>query len=128
MVFKRAVEGEITKASNSKIAVYSCPLDAMQTETKVGKTCILFNAKRTVIRKCYHMIVNRMNVPGKLLLYWGQLFEINMLIDILKNHHFINDITNTLSDNFCLFFFQLIGLNIHSAYAMYLLSDCSHKN
>ena len=45
MVFKRAVEGEINKASNCKIAVYSCPLDAMQTETKVGKKCILFKCK-----------------------------------------------------------------------------------
>lgn len=35
MVFRRAVEGEITKASKCKIAVYSCPLDIMQTETKV---------------------------------------------------------------------------------------------
>lgn len=34
MVFKRAVEGEITKANNCKLAVFSCPLDAMQTETK----------------------------------------------------------------------------------------------
>ena len=39
MVFKRAVEGEITKAKNCKVAVYSCPLDAMQTETKV---CTMF--------------------------------------------------------------------------------------
>ncbi|XP_053397377.1 T-complex protein 1 subunit theta-like isoform X2 [Mercenaria mercenaria] len=34
MVFRRAVEGEVTKASKCKIAVYSCPLDIMQTETK----------------------------------------------------------------------------------------------
>lgn len=34
MVFKRAVEGEVTKANNCKLAVFSCPLDAMQTETK----------------------------------------------------------------------------------------------
>jgi len=36
MVFRRAVEGEITKASKCKIVVYSCPLDIMQTETKVN--------------------------------------------------------------------------------------------
>lgn len=36
MVFKRAVEGELTKAEKCKIAVYSCPLDILQTETKVG--------------------------------------------------------------------------------------------
>jgi len=35
MVFKRQVEGEITKAEDCKVAVYSCPLDIMQTETKV---------------------------------------------------------------------------------------------
>ena len=35
MVFKRTVEGEINKAKNCKVAVFSCPLDAMQTETKV---------------------------------------------------------------------------------------------
>ncbi|KAK3097906.1 hypothetical protein FSP39_014329 [Pinctada imbricata] len=34
MVFKRQVEGEITKADKCKIAVYSCPLDVLQTETK----------------------------------------------------------------------------------------------
>lgn len=36
MMFKRAVEGELTKAEKCKIAVYSCPLDILQTETKVG--------------------------------------------------------------------------------------------
>nr|KAG5705038.1 hypothetical protein BaRGS_018768 [Batillaria attramentaria] len=34
MMFKRQVEGNITKVEKAKIAVYSCPLDAMQTETK----------------------------------------------------------------------------------------------
>lgn len=35
MVFKRYVEGDVTKATNCKVAVYSCPLDSLQTETKV---------------------------------------------------------------------------------------------
>lgn len=35
MVFKRQVEGDIKKAENCKVAVYTCPLDIMQTETKV---------------------------------------------------------------------------------------------
>ncbi|XP_066998690.1 T-complex protein 1 subunit theta [Anabrus simplex] len=34
MVFKRNVEGDITKKTNAKVAVYSCPVDIMQTETK----------------------------------------------------------------------------------------------
>jgi len=34
MVFKRVVEGDVTKAESCKVAVYSCPLDIMQTETK----------------------------------------------------------------------------------------------
>ncbi|XP_005108701.1 T-complex protein 1 subunit theta [Aplysia californica] len=34
MMFKRQVEGDVTKAENAKVVVYSCPLDAMQTETK----------------------------------------------------------------------------------------------
>ncbi|XP_028133133.1 T-complex protein 1 subunit theta [Diabrotica virgifera virgifera] len=34
MVFKRQVEGEITKAEKAKIAVFSCAVDIMQTETK----------------------------------------------------------------------------------------------
>jgi len=34
MVFKRAVEGEITKMKDAKICVLSCPLDSMATETK----------------------------------------------------------------------------------------------
>lgn len=34
MVFKRQVEGDITKAVDAKVAVYSCPVDIMRTETK----------------------------------------------------------------------------------------------
>ncbi|XP_013390625.1 T-complex protein 1 subunit theta [Lingula anatina] len=34
MVFKREAEGEVTKASDAKVAVFSCPLDIIQTETK----------------------------------------------------------------------------------------------
>jgi T-complex protein 1 subunit theta len=34
MVFKRQVEGDVNKASVCKVAVFSCPLDLMQTETK----------------------------------------------------------------------------------------------
>lgn len=43
MVFKRQVEGEITKAEKAKVAVYSCAVDIMQTETK-GMT--QFNLKQ----------------------------------------------------------------------------------
>ena len=34
MVFKRDIEGDIQKASDAKIAVYSCAIDISQTETK----------------------------------------------------------------------------------------------
>jgi len=34
MVFKRIVEGEITSVENAKIAMYSCAIGVMQTETK----------------------------------------------------------------------------------------------
>lgn len=34
MVFKRHVEGEVTKKINAKIAVYTCAVDIIQTETK----------------------------------------------------------------------------------------------
>lgn len=34
MVFKRFVEGDVTSADNAKIALYSCPVDITQTETK----------------------------------------------------------------------------------------------
>jgi len=34
MVFKRHVEGDITKVTDAKICVLSCPLDSMATETK----------------------------------------------------------------------------------------------
>ncbi|XP_076163413.1 chaperonin containing TCP1 subunit 8 isoform X2 [Ptiloglossa arizonensis] len=34
MVFKRQVEGDVTKKDNAKIAVYTCAVDIMQTETK----------------------------------------------------------------------------------------------
>lgn len=34
MVFKRFVEGNLTSAVNAKVALYACPVDIMQTETK----------------------------------------------------------------------------------------------
>jgi T-complex protein 1 subunit theta len=34
MVFKREVEGDVSAASQAKVAVYSCPIDINQTETK----------------------------------------------------------------------------------------------
>ncbi|XP_066584232.1 T-complex protein 1 subunit theta [Prorops nasuta] len=34
MVFKRQVEGDVTKSNNAKIAVYTCAVDIVQTETK----------------------------------------------------------------------------------------------
>ncbi|XP_059149519.1 T-complex protein 1 subunit theta-like [Physella acuta] len=34
MVFKRLVEGDVTKVDKAKVVVFSCPLDSMQTETK----------------------------------------------------------------------------------------------
>lgn len=34
MVFKREVEGDVSSASQAKVAVYSCPVDITQTETK----------------------------------------------------------------------------------------------
>lgn len=35
MVFKRQVEGDVNKAKDTKVAVYSCPFDTTATETKV---------------------------------------------------------------------------------------------
>ncbi|XP_041350635.1 T-complex protein 1 subunit theta-like [Gigantopelta aegis] len=43
MVFKREIEGDVTKAQKAKVAVYSCPLDSMQTETK--GTVLIKNAE-----------------------------------------------------------------------------------
>lgn len=37
MVFKRFVEGDVTKVTDAKICVLSCPLDSMTTETKVSE-------------------------------------------------------------------------------------------
>lgn len=34
MVFKRQVEGDITSFSKAKVALFSCPIDIAQTETK----------------------------------------------------------------------------------------------
>ncbi|KAJ8882462.1 hypothetical protein PR048_014270 [Dryococelus australis] len=34
MVFKRQVEGDVTKKENAKVAVFSCAVDILQTETK----------------------------------------------------------------------------------------------
>ena len=35
MVFKRVAEGEVKLKSEAKIAVFTCPFDITQTETKV---------------------------------------------------------------------------------------------
>ena len=35
MVFRREVEGNVNSVKEAKIAVYTCPLDNLQTETKV---------------------------------------------------------------------------------------------
>ncbi|BFZ60365.1 T-complex protein 1 subunit theta [Saitoella coloradoensis] len=43
MVFARTPEGDVTKASKAKVAVFTCPLDISQTETK--GTVLLHNAK-----------------------------------------------------------------------------------
>ncbi|XP_076466798.1 T-complex protein 1 subunit theta-like [Babylonia areolata] len=43
MVFKRQVEGEKTKVDSAKVAVFTCPLDSMQTETK--GTVLIKNAE-----------------------------------------------------------------------------------
>lgn len=34
MVFRRDVEGDVRSVNQSKIAIYSCPLECLQTETK----------------------------------------------------------------------------------------------
>merc|ERR1712050_362693 len=34
MVFRRHTEGTVTKKENCKVAIYTCPVDALQTETK----------------------------------------------------------------------------------------------
>lgn len=36
MVFRRGAEGEIKKTTNARVAVFACPFDLTQTETKVG--------------------------------------------------------------------------------------------
>jgi T-complex protein 1 subunit theta len=43
MVFRRLVEGNVNSVTNAKIAVYSCALDSMQTETK--GTVLINNAE-----------------------------------------------------------------------------------
>lgn len=35
MVFKKSIDGDVTKIEKGKIAVYSCPVDSSSTETKV---------------------------------------------------------------------------------------------
>ncbi len=35
MVFRRGAEGEVKKVENAKVAVFTCPFDLTQTETKV---------------------------------------------------------------------------------------------
>ena len=36
MVFKRQIEGDITRVENAKVVVFTSPLDSLQTETKVS--------------------------------------------------------------------------------------------
>ena len=44
MVFKRGAEGEVKQATNAKVAIFACPFDLTQTETKVLEFLrLLFN-------------------------------------------------------------------------------------
>lgn len=45
MVFRRGAEGEVKEVNNARIAVFACPFDLTQTETKV---CLLrtFTSRR----------------------------------------------------------------------------------
>lgn len=43
MMFKREVEGTLTRVENAKIAVFSCPFDMLNTETK--GTVLIKNAE-----------------------------------------------------------------------------------
>lgn len=58
MVFKRQVEGDVTKKFQAKVAVYTCAVDTMQTETKV--------------RTCQFFLLGHTKVPfqGARILYW----------------------------------------------------------
>jgi chaperonin GroEL (HSP60 family) len=42
MVFKHQVRGDVTKKSQAKVAIYTCAVDIMQTETKVRAVTHLF--------------------------------------------------------------------------------------
>lgn len=44
MVFKKTIDGDVTKIEKGKIAVYSCPVDSSSTETKV-RTLLLTRAE-----------------------------------------------------------------------------------
>jgi T-complex protein 1 subunit theta len=35
MLFKRGVEGEVKNMQNARVAIFACPFDLTQTETKV---------------------------------------------------------------------------------------------
>ena len=55
MVFKRQVEGDVTKKFKAKVAVYTCAVDIMQTETKV-RTCQFILCGHTKVPKCKYCI------------------------------------------------------------------------
>lgn len=38
MVFKKNVEGVVTKKTKAKVAVFTCPVDVATTETTVNNT------------------------------------------------------------------------------------------
>lgn len=58
MVFKRHVEGEITQAEDAKVAIYSCPVDILQTETK-GKTTRTLSWKRPLYNRFFRYGVDQ---------------------------------------------------------------------
>jgi chaperonin GroEL (HSP60 family) len=54
MVFKRQVRGDVTKKSEAKVAVYTCAVDIMQTETKVSTDVhLLLLACQITNMSCY---------------------------------------------------------------------------
>ena len=45
MVFKRGAEGEVKQVQNARVAIFACPFDLNQTETKVKGEHGFFNHK-----------------------------------------------------------------------------------
>ncbi|KAF7634413.1 hypothetical protein Mgra_00006167 [Meloidogyne graminicola] len=83
MVFKRGVEGEIKQAKDAKVAIFACPFDLSQTETK---GTILMNTAEDLLN---FSNTEETSVEQKVKIWQKQVLMLSLLLENLAIFTFI---------------------------------------